>query len=171
MRELDHIRKNLDKIEEAIFSGKESLMVKEISIARRDILNFHRTIKPEHQTLRSLEEISEKWFGKETKPLFSDLYGEYTQVWNLLESYKETIESLQDTNDSLIGNKTNSIMTALTFISASLFSISVVTSIFASSFKFPPEIFGIRIEFLVIFVFIPVILLAGFLYFKRKRWL
>ena len=40
---LDHISKNLDNIEDQVFAEKEKEMVLEISIVKRDILNFRRT--------------------------------------------------------------------------------------------------------------------------------
>lgn len=171
LRELDHVKNKIEAIEEAIFSGKESAMVREISVVQRDILNFHRTIKPEHGTLESLEVRGDAWFGPEMKPFFTDLMGDYMKVWNLLESYKETIESLRDTNQSLLSTRTNSIIQTLTLISVILLPTNLVVLIFSSSLHFNASLAGIPLEWWVILVLVPLSALVPLLYFKVKRWL
>jgi magnesium transporter len=51
---LNHIAERLDFVESQVFAEKEKEMVLEISVLKRDILNFRRTLKPQRSILESL---------------------------------------------------------------------------------------------------------------------
>ncbi|KKR09637.1 MAG: Mg2 transporter protein CorA family protein [Parcubacteria group bacterium GW2011_GWA2_39_18] len=171
LRELDHIRKNIENIENAIFSGQEEEMVREISIVHRDVLNFYRTVRPERGTLESLEARSDAWFDKKEKPFFTDLVGDYMKVWNLLESYKDTLESLQNTNNSLISDRTNKIVKTLTILSVALMPPALMISIFSNNFIFYRSYWNIPLEALVIIILTPLSVFVSFAIFRYKKWL
>jgi len=171
MRELDHIKKNIENIENAIFSGQEEEMVREISIVHRDVLNFYRTVKPERGTLESLEARSDTWFDKKEKPFFTDLLGDYMKVWNLLESYKDTLESLQNTNSSLISDRTNKIVKTLTILSVALMPPALMISIFSNNFVFHRLYWNVPLEVWVIIILTPLSVFISFAIFRYKKWL
>jgi magnesium transporter len=171
LRELDHIRKKIEDIENAIFTGKEEEMVKDISLVHRDVLNFYRTVKPERGTLESLEARSDAWFDKKEKPFFTDLVGDYMKVWNLLESYKDTLESLQNTNNSLISDHTNKIVKTLTILSVALMPPALIISIFSNNFIFQRSYWNVPLEAWVIIILTPLSVLISFAIFRYKKWL
>ena len=162
---LDHIADNLNTIEEEIFAGKEQRMVREISVVKRDILNFRRTIKPQRSILESLR--TKKMFENnlDLKTRLNDTIGTNIRVWNVLENHKETIDSLEATNDSLFSYQLNEIMKTLTAISAVLFSATLAVSLLQAS-NIP-----LMKEFWVLTSIIGILILSAFLFIKRKRWL
>lgn len=166
---LDHISRKLDYIEQEIFAGHEKEMVFEISTVKRDILNFRRTLKPQRSVIESLAQKDYNFIEPDLKPYFQDLIGTNIRVWNTLESTKETIESLEDTNNSLLSNKLNMTMKILTIFSAIFLPITVYSNILAMSADIPfgkdPSGFWIHIFIMMIIVFLTMIL------FKIKKWL
>ncbi len=166
---LDHISRKLDNIETEIFAGNEKEMVLEISVVKRDILNFRRTMKPQRSVLESLAQKDYSLIEPELKPYFHDLIGTNIRIWNGLESVKETIESLEDTNNSLLSNKLNMTMKILTIFSAIFLPITVYSNILAMSADIPfgknPYGFWIHIS---IMLFIAIMTMTVF---KLKKWL
>ncbi len=166
---LDHISKKIDRIETEIFAGHEKEMVLEISIVKRDILNFRRTLKPQRSVIESLAQGGYRLIDQELRPYFQDLIGTNIRVWNSLESAKETIESLEDTNNSLLSNKLNMIMKVLTIFSAVLLPLTVYSNILAMSAHIPfgdnPYAFWIHLSIMFVIGTITVIV------FKIKKWL
>jgi len=136
LRQIDHITKKLNAVEEEIFKSRstkeEEQIVKKISLIRRDILDFRKTINPQKIILRSLRLRGIEFFGKKLQPYFTDIIGDYLQVWDLLSNHKETIESLQETNDSLLTNKANRIMTVLTMFAVVVFPLTLLSAILYS---------------------------------------
>jgi magnesium transporter len=166
---LDHISEKLNHVEEEIFAGNEKEMLVEISVVKRDILSFRRTMKPQKTVFESLAIKNFKLIEAGLKPYYQDLVGTNIRVWNALESAKETVESLEDTNNSLLSNKLNLTMKVLTIFSAILLPMTVYSNILAMSADIPfgknPHGFWIHMGILAI--------IAGFtmMMFKIKKWL
>ena len=166
---IDHINQNLDKIEEEIFKGHEKEMVHEISYVKRDILNFRRTLKPQRSVLESLVKEKYSSINDEIRVYFQDLVATNIRVWNALENAKETIESLEETNDALLSNKLNTTMRVLTIFSGIMLPMTVISNILAMSADIPfgknPHGFWIWISIMVS------VSLATVAIFKWKRWI
>lgn len=166
---LDHISEKLDYIEKEIFDEHEKEMVLEISIAKRDILNFRRTMKPQRSVLESLAQKDFRLISHDIRPYFQDLIGTNIRIWNTLESAKETIESLEATNNSLLSNKLNLTMKVLTIFSAILLPLTVYSNVMSMSVNIPFHenhlaFWMHSFIMLLIAVFTVVI-------FKTKKWL
>jgi magnesium transporter len=166
---LDHISEKLDKIEEEIFAGHEKEMVLEISIVKRDILNFRRTLKPQRTVFDSLAQKDYKFIESSLRPYFQDLVGTNIRIWNNLESTKETIESLEATNNSLLSNKLDMTMKVLTLFSAVLLPLTVYSNILAMSAQIPfgnnPNGFWIHMSIMLVLGLITIVI------FKIKNWI
>jgi magnesium transporter len=166
---LDHISKKLDYIEMEIFAEHEKEMVLEISVVKRDILNFRRTMKPQRSVFESLAQKDFKLIEPALKPYFQDLIGTNIRVWNNLESAKETVESLEATNNSLLSNKLNMTMKVLTIFSAILLPLTVYSNIMSMSVNIPLHTspFAFWIHTIIMFG------IAAFtiILFKVKKWL
>lgn len=135
---IDHISSNIDKTEKSIFQGKEKEMIREISIIKRDILDFRRTIKPQKQILESLYLTINKFFNSDNySPFFNDLIGHHLRIWDTLDNYKELIESFETTNSTLFSSKLNEIIKILTIFTAMLLPVSIIVGIFGMNVVVP----------------------------------
>jgi len=166
---LDHISEKLDKVEEEIFAGNEKEMVIEISVVKRDILNFRRTLKPQRTVFDSLAQKDYKFIEPSLRPYFQDLVGTNIRIWNNLESTKETIESLEATNNSLLSNKLDMTMKVLTLFAAVLLPLTVYSNILAMSARIPfgdnPNGFWIHMSIMLVLGLITITI------FKIKNWI
>jgi magnesium transporter len=171
LRQLDHITKKIDQIEDKMFKerGSENI-VEKISLARRDILDFRKTIKPQKTILDSLKSRGVEFFGKKMRPYFVDIIGDYMRVWNILENHIETIRALRETNDSLVSNRTNRIMRILTVFAVIVFPLTLLASIFGMNTQYLPFV-GHEYDFWIIFGFMLVATFAMLVFFKRKKWI
>lgn len=174
LRQLDHITKKIDGVQKKIFKSRtpkqENEMVEKISLIRMDILNFRRTIKPQGVILRSLRTRGLDFFGKPLEPYFIDIIGDYLRVWNLLENHKETIESLQETNDSLLTNKANRVMGVLTMFAVIVFPLTLIAAIFGMNTKVLPLV-GLAHDFWIVFGIMIIGTVFMLIMFKLKKWL
>jgi magnesium transporter len=166
---IDHINENLDKVEDEIFKGNEKEMVHEISFVKRDILNFRRTLKPQKSVLESLARDNYPMIGTDLRSYYQDLIGTNIRVWSALENAKETIESLESTNDALLSNKLNTTMKVLTIFSAVMLPMTVISSVLSMSMHIPlsqnPHAFWIYSAGMLVISAITIII------FKVKKWI
>lgn len=166
---LDHIHRNIDIIEKHVFNGDEKEMVREISIAKRNVLNFRRTLKPQRSILESLAQMDTKLINSELRPYYQDLVGTNIRLWSSLESAKETIESLEETNNSLLSNKLNLTMKVLTIFNAIFLPITVYSNLMSMNTPIPFEnnIIGFWLHSLLMLI----ISILTIILFKFKKWI
>lgn len=170
LRELDHIKLNLDSIEDKIFnSHKKSNIVEHISFVRRDIINFRRVMLPQRTTLESLVDAARDYFGPESAHYFSGLLGRYLLVWNNLENQKEAAEALQQTNESLLTIKTNQIIKTLTVITTILLPLNMISQVFFVQLNSP--FLKSEMSFWIGIIAMTTIAAALLVIFKKQRWL
>ncbi len=166
---LDNIVRKIDEVEDEVFNGNEKEMLKEISLVKRDILNFRRTLMPQRSILESLAQKETPFVSKDLTPFFQDLVGTNIRLWNTLQSAKETIESLEDTNESLLSNKLNEKMRLITIFSVILLPSTLYANILGMNSTEPLDpdngpFFWMHIAIIVI------IALVTLTIFKWKKW-
>lgn len=169
MRELDHIKLKIDRLDARLAAREDEETIQEIFFLRRDILNFRRSIKPHETVVNSLLIHGPNFFGKEMEPYFKDIVGEYSKVWNMLENHKETVETLYDTNISFLSMRSNEIMKRLTLMAFVTFPLSLIAAIFSMNIT-PNNFFGSPYDFIIVISIIFVSILYMLYFFKRRKW-
>ncbi|MDP3764499.1 MAG: magnesium transporter CorA family protein [bacterium] len=169
LRQLDHMEGNIEKIEEAIFTGHHKEMLLALSLARSDVLNFLRTFRPQGAVLESLLARSDS-FEQKARPYLIDLLGEHHQVLNQAENNRESIEGLQTTNSALLEHKTGEIMKVLTIMAFVTFPLTLLANIFSMNTVVMP-IAGQPYDFWIIIGIMLGAVALFFAFFKSKKWL
>jgi magnesium transporter len=168
---LRKIGNKLDAIEDEIFSGRSEEVVRDISNVKQEIINFRKVIRPQRPVLRDLEGAKHRFMAREgdLEVYFDDIVDAHERIWDMLENYKEVIEALEDTNESVISHRVNDILRVLTVISVTLLPLTLLASIFGMNVHVPGE--GSTEAFWII-VGAMVIMLVGLLaVFRRRGWL
>lgn len=166
---LDHVTRNIDAIENGIFSGNEKKMVREISIAKRDILNFRRTMMPQRAILESIVTQPGNIVAPDIKPYYHDLIGTNIRLWNMLESAKETVGSLEETNNTLLSEKINSKMNFITIFTVMFIPMTLYANVLGINVVTPlsehPQGFLIHLSVMICLSLITLVV------FKLIKWL
>ena len=166
---LSKIGSNIEDIEDSIFSDRMSGTIREISIFRRDIISLRRIIWPMRAVIGSLEPKIRRFSTMDMTVYFGDMVDHVDKIWDGLDEYKEVIEGLKDTHDSLATNHTNEVVRILTVIATILLPITVVSSIYGMNIRLPFQ----NSSFSLLFVsLIMLVIISGMLYFfHHQRWI
>src|SRR4051794_5299330 len=166
---LDKIGYKLDSLEDDVFEGRSEEVVRDISNVKQEIISYRKIIKPERSTLRLLERHIERFLPEELELYFDDIVDAAERIWDILDNYKEVVEALESTNESVIQHRQNDVLRVLTVFSVVLLPLTLVTGFFGMNVRFPG--FDTRWAFWTIFG----VMCAGFLgliaFFRHKRWL
>ena len=160
---------NIEAVEDDIFADRKSGTVKEISILRRDVISFRRIIWPMRAVIGSLQAKVRRFVKQDMEAYFGDVTDHVDKIWDALDEYKEIIEGLSDTYDSLASNRTNEVMRMLTIIGTILLPLIVVASIYGMNIPLP---FQNSNYALLLVVLVTLVIVGGMLiFFRRQRWI
>ena len=166
---LDKIAHKLDVIEDEMFEGRSYEVVRDLSNVKQEIISYRKIIKPERATLRVLEHRVESFLPEDLEMYFDDIVDSAERIWDLLDNYKEVVEGLESTNESVISHRQNDVLRLLTVISVTILPLTLVTGLFGMNVLFPGE--GTHEAFWVIVVALLGIAAATLGFFRWKRWL
>ncbi len=166
---LDKIGHKLDALEDDVFEGRSEEVVRDISNVKQEIISYRKIIKPERSTLRVLERHVERFLPEELDLYFDDIVDAAERIWDILDNYKEVVEALESTNESVISHRQNDVLRVLTVFSVVLLPLTLITGFFGMNVKFPG--FDTLWAFWVIFAGMAVTLIGVLAFFRFKRWL
>jgi magnesium transporter len=168
---LRKIGNKLERIEEDIFEGRSEEVVRDISNSKQEIINFRKVIRPQRAVLRDLERTKQRYLAEDLEVYFDDIVDASERIWDMLENFKEVIEALEDTNESVLSHRVNEVLRVLTAFSVIVLPLTLVASIFGMNVGLPgggDPASGPHTAFWVI-VGVMVSVLAGMVGYFRKR--
>ena len=161
----------LDVLEDQIFEGGHSSeIVRDISEAKQEIINFRRIIRPMRPVLRDLERTKGRYLAPDLEIYFDDITDAVERIWDVLENYKEVVEALEDTNESVLSHRLNSSLRVLTAFSVAMLPLTLLASIFGMNVALPGSTDS-PLEFWVILAIMVLTLVAVLAFFRRRGFL
>lgn len=167
--QLNTINLLLKNVENKIFEGSEGKMVESISNINHTLLDFRQAIRFHKEVLDSLDFAAKHFFGEKFGYYTNAILSEYNKTESTLDSHKEILDDLRETNDSLLANRTKETMKILTIITFLISPIAVISNIFVINSRFLKSE-DPRLYLLVLVLMLATSLLA-FIYIKSKKWL
>jgi magnesium transporter len=168
---LDKIALKLRQIDEEIddTSPRAKERVRDIHKVKQEIISYRKIVRPQRPTLRQLERGVERFLPEELELYFDDIVDASERIWDLLDNYKEVVEALEDTNESLISHQQNDILYVLTIFSVVMLPLTFITGFFGMNVHFPG--FDSSGGFWGTVVAMILILIGMLGFFRWKKWL
>jgi len=166
---LRKIGNKLERLEEGIFAGRSEEVVRDISNVKQEIINFRKVIRPQRPVLRDLERTKQRYLAEDLEIYFDDIVDASERIWDMLENYKEVVEALEVTNESVLSHRVNDVLRVLTAFSVVVLPLTLIASIWGMNVHVPGEE-GVTAFWIIVAAMVA--LLAGMLgYFRRRGWL
>lgn len=129
-------------LEDRIFRLKKSSnrVLAEIVKLKRNLIRLRRISSLQMDILYRISHGEFPQIDQELLPFYRDVYDHLARVSALSESYREIAGSLMDTYLSILSNRTNDVMKALTLLSAIMLPLTVITGIYGMNFENMPEL-------------------------------
>lgn len=167
---LDDIESNIDKLEERIIKDPDKSIKTSIHHLKKELLVSRKSISPLREAISKFSKSESSSVQEETKMFIRDLYDHTIQVLDMVESYRDTINGLQDLYLSEISYKMNQVMQILTIISVIFVPLTFLAGIYGMNFDILPELHW-KYGYLYFWIFSIIILILLLWYFRRKKWL
>jgi magnesium transporter len=134
---LNKVSDGIEDVEDEIFKQTGTSTVREISRLRRDVIAFRRIIWPMRAVVGRLEPRIRRFINIDMSVYFGDMVDHLDRIWDGLDEYKEIIEGLNYTHDSMATNRTNETIRILTIIATIMLPVTVVGSLYGMNIKMP----------------------------------
>lgn len=166
---LNEIGKQINEVENQIFAGEQDLkIIRLLAFHRRNVLNSRRILDPQRYLVANLSHIRKDFLDESLSVYFDDIKDNLDKLWAIVDTFKETIDGLHLTVESIVDQRTNKVIGVLTIISVGLMPLTLLSGIYGMNIVLPfqdrPEIV-LTFFSTVIFAIICLILIL-----KKRKW-
>jgi magnesium transporter len=159
----------LERLEQAIFDEEANReIVRDLSNAKQEIINFRKIVRPQRVALKDLER-TKRYVTGELDIYFDDINDASERVWDMLENFKEVIEGLENTNESVLSHRLNDSIRVLTAFSVIMLPLTLIASVLGMNVGVPGQ--GSIHAFWITIAVMLSVLTGMILWFRRRGWL
>ena len=171
---LVHISNDIDEVEEHILDEEyyaTAFRAREILRIKTNIVNFRKAVRPIKNVVERLLTVAPQFFSvARLNIFFESLVSVSREIWDSLENFKDTIDALHGSNESLLASSTNKIMKTLTVSAFIFLPAAFIVALFSTSFKVAP-LMNAQGGFWIMLFGIVAVVAALVIFFKRRQWL
>src|SRR5881227_1801046 len=135
---LRKIGNKLEDLEEDIFEGRSQEIVRDLSNAKQEVINFRKIVRPMRAALRDLDR-TRRYVPEDLEVYFDDIVDASERIWDMLENYKEVVVGLETTNESVLSHRLNDVLRVLTSFSVLFLPLTLIASIWGMNVHVPGE--------------------------------
>lgn len=166
---LSQIGKSLNALEEEIFEGEQHVaIIRALALLRRDILNIRRILDPQRYLISNLTHVRKPFMDQDIAMYIDDIHDYLNKLWSIVGGYRDTVHGLHTTVESLINQRTNKVISALTVVSAALLPLTLLSGIYGMNIPLPyadqPQIIWALFAGLVALIATIIIIM------RKKHW-
>jgi magnesium transporter len=168
---VDNLEAEIDEIEDAVFETENPKdMLKDILSFKKDIITFRRIIIPQRTLVAQLEHKNKKFLPEDLDVYFDDVVDKVEKIYSNLETLRDIVTSLQETNESILTHNTNNIIKILTIFSVVMLPLTFITGLYGMNIIGLPFAehqfsFGFVAGFLIMIVLVMLV------FFRYKKWI
>lgn len=156
--------------EEEVFFNPDSKFLKAVFSLKKDILYVRRIMAPQRDTILQLSKEGFPLISEKARVYFRDTYDLMFRIMDLIDVYRDLVNSTVDAYYILDSNRSNQVMKGLTVMASIMLPLSVIVGIYGMNFKFMPELewrYGYHFVWGVMIATAALMLLI----MKREKWI
>ncbi len=162
----------IEELEDTIFAQHSRRAVTEILMLRRNIINTRKIMQNHKNIIKELLTLQTGFAPEQTiRKYYNELLNHSKRFWEYLETQKEMIEVLNNTNESLLNYRLSDIMKTLTIFSVIVFPLTLLAAIFGMNTVDGMPFVNNPYGFWIVLGMMVVGCLGMLVFFAKKRWL
>ncbi len=134
---IEHMDNCIDDAQDEVFRKPTSRTLQRIFHVKRSALQVHRMVIPVREVMNRLARDDYSAIRRETRVYFRDVYDHLVRLHDILESLRDLIAGALDTYLSVVSNRTNDTMKALTVVNVMFLPLTFVVGFFGMNFFGP----------------------------------
>ncbi|MDD2870708.1 MAG: magnesium transporter CorA family protein [Candidatus Gracilibacteria bacterium] len=136
---INNSKKDINLLEKLVFEKVNYKLINDIMIKKRNIIFLKHMFLPQVSVMRSTESNINKIFKGEIEEYFEDLEDKVLYINDSLNILEEHITSIEDAFKSIVDMNMNYVMKILTFFSALILPLTLITSFYGMNVDLPMQ--------------------------------
>ena len=163
------IDNDIEEVEEEIF-GNRSDSTQRIYFLKREVIEFHRAVRPLLAPLEGLEYGSKPGVSDELRRYFRDVHDHARRIDEQVSGQRELLTSILEANLALLGVKQNEVIRGISAWAAIIAVPTFMASIWGMNFEHMPELPEVW-GYPAALALMAVAIFTLYRFFKRIDWL
>ena len=114
--------------------------MRDINDLKQEIISFRRIVRPQRAVLGDLEKSKQRYLAPDDLEIyFDDIVDAAERIWDILENYKEVIDSLEATNESVLSHRLNDVHPRPQRVTVMVLPVTLIASIWGMNVGVPGE--------------------------------
>lgn len=167
---LDSIEDRMDELEAEINTDPSRGVKEKIHHLKFQMLALRKSVMPLREAVGKFSRFESQVMEESTGLFVRDLYDHVIRIADLIETYRDMLNGLQDLYLSELSIRMNNVIQVLTIITTIFVPLTFLAGIYGMNFDNMPELHWEN-GYYYLLGLMGVIFIASLLYFKRKKWI
>ncbi len=166
---VDRMSKELRRMERDVFESKVLRnQLKDILIFKRNLITLRRILIPQRAVIESIEALKMQFLPDNLEIFFDDILDKIEKLIESTTSLQDLVDSLRDTNETMLTHSLNNTIRVLTIFSAILLPLTFVTGFYGMNIALPYQDYpNIHLWIIGGMTLLSVFMLV---FFKWRKW-
>lgn len=134
---LERSAERIERLERAVLTRPTAGLLQHIHRLRKDMMTIRRAAWPMRELILELRREGHECFSENTRTYLREVYDHVLVIFDLSESYRDTLATLTDTYMSSVANRMNEIMKTLTIISTIFVPLTFLAGVYGMNMPIP----------------------------------
>ena len=167
---MDDFDDEVDAIESAVIQNPTRDVLEQLFRVKRSLQRLRRIAVYQREVLKRLSHGEFEQIPDKALPFFRDVYDHFIRVADLADSYRELLSGALDAYLSVVSNRMNEVMKALTLVATIMLPLTFIAGVYGMNFEHMPELKW-RYGYPWALGLMAVVAVAMVTWFRRKAWL
>jgi len=134
---VDWLDEVLDRIEDDVFARPNGDLLARTFALKRSLVHLRRIIAPQREALNKLARGDFAVLSRTDGVFFRDVYDHMVRLWDIVDGLRDLVGDALETYLSVVNNRMNEVVKALTVITTLFMPVSFLASFFGMNFFEP----------------------------------
>ena len=167
---LESVEEEIEALEESMLENLEINNKNKIHRIKKEMLVARKSIAPLREGISRFVKSEHPCIEEKTVIFVRDLYDHTIQVMDMVDTYRDLLNGLQDLFLSETSFRMNQVMQTLTIVSAIFIPLTFLAGLYGMNFDHIPEL-HFRYGYFILLGAMACIFLSLIYYFSKKKWL
>jgi magnesium transporter len=172
---IEDLDESVDALQNEVVSAASTGILHKIFRVKRAAIRLHKTLSPQREVLNRLARDPFEPIQPKHRVYFRDLYDHLVRIHDISEGLRDLISGTLETYLSVVSNRTNDIMKALTMVTVMFLPMTFLAGFFGMNFFGESLAFKASLPRWPLFIGTCIVMIASpcvmWFYAIRKKWL